>query len=302
MLTYLITNSRILIVDDNYDTLCYLGGLLTDNHFKVFSASTGKQAIAIATVKNPDLILLDISMPDISGMEVCKQLKSNSETENIPVIFITGKTETEDIVKGFQTGAVDYIIKPFSKYELLARVSAHLKIVKLQEKLLKDQEQLHLKEKGFLHKEKEQIEKELEQVKKEVISVSLKISKTSSEIIEMTNKIISVIKSSDHAAVDRIASIIHNFNNIREKENWNEIETRFVKIHGAFFENLLKHFPNLTKNELKLCAYLRLNLSTKEIANFNLQSEDAIKKARYRLRQKLNARSDENLCSIILKI
>jgi len=302
MFSHLIINSRILIVDDNYDTLSYLAALLTENQFKIFSASSGKQAIAIASAKNPDLVLLDVSMPDMSGFEVCKQIKSDPKTKDIPVIFITGKTATEDIVNGFQDGAVDYITKPYSKDELLARVSAHLKIVKLQEQLLKDWELLHLKEMEFLQREKKLIEAELEQARKEVISFSLKISKASSQIIDTTEKIISEIKTAEPDAVDRIASIIHNFINSREKENWQEIETRFLKVHHDFFGKLLKSYPKLSKNELKLCAFLRLNISTKEIAAITLQSEDAIKKARYRLRQKLNALSDENLCGLILQI
>ncbi|MFH0867194.1 MAG: response regulator [Bacteroidota bacterium] len=302
MFNYLITNSRILIVDDDYNTLSYLGALLTEHQFKVFSASSGKQAIAITLAKNPDLILLDVSMPDMSGLEVCGKLKSDLKTKDIPVIFLTGKTGTEDIVNGFQSGAVDYISKPYCKDELLARVSAHLKIVKMQEELVKEKERIHLKEMEFLQNEKKQIEDKLELAQKELVCISLEISKTNSMIIEMTDKISVEIKEFKPDTDDRIAAIIHSFTAIREKENWNEIETRFIKLHSDFFEKLLKSFPELTKNELKLCAFLRLNLSTKEIAAITLQSEDAIKKARYRLRQKLNAPSDANLCSLIIAI
>jgi DNA-binding response OmpR family regulator/DNA-binding CsgD family transcriptional regulator len=301
MFSQLISNSRILIVDDNYETLCYLGALLTEHQLKVFSASSGKQAIAIAAAKIPDLILLDVSMPDMSGTDVCKQLKSDAKTKEIPVIFITGKTEIVDIVNGFQAGAIDYITKPFSQEELLARVSAHLKIVKLQEELVKERELLHLKEMELLQKEKNVVEADLERAKKEVVTISLKISKANSQIIEMTDKITSEIKSPHSGTIDRIAEIIHNFNASCENENWSEIETCFVKVHADFFEKLLKYYPDLTKNELKLCAFLRLNLSTKEIAAITLQSEEAIKKSRYRLRQKLNASSDASLCGLILK-
>jgi len=302
MFSHLIINSRILIVDDNFDILSYLSTLLAKNQFKIFSASCGKQAIAIASAKNPDLILLDISMPDVSGIDVCQQLKSDPKTKEIPVIFITGKTDTEDIVNGFRVGAVDYITKPFSNDELLARVKTHLQIVKMQEQFLKDQEVIYLKEMEILQKEKYHIETELDQAKQEAIGISLRISKAGSLIIDMTNKISAEISAPSPDTLDKIAAIIHNFNILREKENWDEIETGFLKVHQDFFGNLLKCYPDLTKNELKLCAFLRLNLSTKEIAAITLQSEDAIKKARYRLRQKLNAPSDANLSSLILQI
>lgn len=88
----------------------------------------GNQAINTAIKKKPDLILLDVAMPDMDGFEVCKRLKENPETEKIPIIFLTAKTETDDIVKGFDLGAVDYITKPFKTAELLARVKTHLEL------------------------------------------------------------------------------------------------------------------------------------------------------------------------------
>ena len=302
MFSFLIENSKILIVDDEEITRTYLGALLKSKRFNIFLASNGKQAIDICIDKIPDLILLDVTLPDISGIEVCTQLKSDSKTKDIPVIFITGKTETGDIVRGFEVGAVDYITKPFNMEELLARVFSHLQIIKMQEQLLKNQELIHLKEMELLQNEKKHIVTELEQAKKEAISISMRISKAGSLIIDMTKKISAEIKNPRHDTVARIAAIIHNFNILREKENWDEIETRFLKVHHDFFGKLLKSFPDLTKNELKLCAFLRLNLSTKEIAAITLQSEEAIKKSRYRLRQKLNAPSEANLSGLILQL
>jgi DNA-binding response OmpR family regulator/DNA-binding CsgD family transcriptional regulator len=302
MFSNLITNSRILIVDDNFDTLSFLGNLLTENNFKIFSASSGKQAIAIALAKNPDLILLDVSMPEISGIEVCEKLKADYKTKDIPVIFLTGKIDQDDIVKGFEAGGVDYITKPYSKNELLARVSAHLLIVKMQEQMLKDQELIHLKEMELLQKEKNLLAETLEETRKEVAFISLKIGKANNQILEMTDKISSELEILKPDTVDRISSIIHNYMMLRDKNNWEAIEPFILKMNNDFFEKLLKQFPYLTKNEIKLCAFLRLNLSTKEIAEFTLQTEDAIKKARYRLRQKLNVPSDSNLFSLILQI
>lgn len=106
--------ATVLIVDDSPDTLTMLSGLLKD-HYRIKIASKGEQALAIAaSMPPPDLILLDIMMPEIDGYEVCTKLKADTQTKNIPVIFLTAKTDVADEQHGFSLGAVDYITKPIS--------------------------------------------------------------------------------------------------------------------------------------------------------------------------------------------
>ncbi len=129
--SYLSSSNReplILIVDDIPRNLQVLGSILGENGYSVNVASNGKGALDSVAAQMPDLILLDVQMPDIDGIEVCKQLQSDPQTAHIPVIFLTARTDTEDIVRGFEAGAVDYITKPFFFAELLARVRTHLKI------------------------------------------------------------------------------------------------------------------------------------------------------------------------------
>lgn len=116
---------KILIVDDTAENLDVLLGLLQDE-YKLFAAPEGPIALQIAMKQKPDLILLDIMMPNMDGYEVCRQLKADESTKEIPVIFITAKSETENEVKGFDVGGVDYITKPFNPPAVLARVKAHL--------------------------------------------------------------------------------------------------------------------------------------------------------------------------------
>lgn len=118
----------ILIVDDNSENRKVLGNLLTQNGYEVGSASDGFKALKFIENKIPDLILLDVMMPGMDGFKVCKKLKENPFTNNIPIIFLTAKTNTEDIVKGFKLGGVDYVSKPFNSEELLARVNTHIEI------------------------------------------------------------------------------------------------------------------------------------------------------------------------------
>ncbi len=127
-------NSLILLVDDNPQNIQVLGSLLGKQH-RTAVATSGPEALHFMSRKQPDLILLDISMPGMDGFEVCKRLKNNPQTDSIPIIFLTARTDHGDIIKGFHLGAVDYITKPFHKEELLARVMTHLRLRKSEEKL-----------------------------------------------------------------------------------------------------------------------------------------------------------------------
>ncbi len=132
---YSLENSKILLVDDIAKNLQLLGTILQEHGFQVAIAKSGLQALSIVENKPPDLILLDISMPEMDGYEVCRRLKENSDTKEIPIIFLTAKTEVEDIVKGFEAGGVDYITKPFNPKELLKRVITHLELKYSRESL-----------------------------------------------------------------------------------------------------------------------------------------------------------------------
>ncbi len=119
-------NPIILIVDDVPRNIQVLGTLLKKTDVELAVATSGQQALNTVTRIKPDLILLDIMMPGMDGFEVCRKLKANEETKNIPVIFLSAKNETEDIIAGFELGAVDYITKPIVGIELLTRVKTHL--------------------------------------------------------------------------------------------------------------------------------------------------------------------------------
>lgn len=118
----------ILIVDDVPQNLQVLGKILSKEGYRIASAMSGVQAIKTASETIPDLILLDVMMPDLDGYEVCRQIKESEITRDIPIIFITARAETEDIIKGFTVGAVDYATKPVNSAELLARVKMHLEL------------------------------------------------------------------------------------------------------------------------------------------------------------------------------
>jgi DNA-binding response OmpR family regulator len=119
---------KVLIIDDDQLNIQAISPLLDEMNIAISTLYDGHNALEKVQNIQPDLILLDIMMPEISGLEVCTSLKEDKTTQHIPIIFITAKTKTEDIVQGFKLGGADYICKPFKKQEFQARVRTHLKL------------------------------------------------------------------------------------------------------------------------------------------------------------------------------
>ncbi|MBF0286627.1 MAG: hybrid sensor histidine kinase/response regulator [SAR324 cluster bacterium] len=118
----------ILIVDDTPQNIQVLGSTLVQKGYEVIVADSGLKALQVVEKLVPDLILLDIMMPEMDGYETCRKLKSLSKMKEVPIIFLTALDQSEDIVQGFEIGAVDYVTKPFNVPELLARVNTHLEL------------------------------------------------------------------------------------------------------------------------------------------------------------------------------
>ncbi len=130
-----MTLPRILITDDTPASLSLLAGVLEPHGYEILTASNGRDALQLAARARPDLVLLDVMMPGHDGFYVCRELKADPATRDIPVIFITSRRETEFILNGFRMGAVDYIGKPFQTEEVVTRVATHLKISRLTREL-----------------------------------------------------------------------------------------------------------------------------------------------------------------------
>ncbi|HEB31946.1 MAG TPA: response regulator [Spirochaetes bacterium] len=125
----------VLIVDDSTLNLKVLGNTLRGEGFSLAVAKSGREALEFVRKKLPDLILLDIMMPEMDGYAVCKRLKSGVVSKNVPVIFLTAKTDTDSIVRGFDAGGVDYVTKPFNTAELLARVRTQIRLKRASDEI-----------------------------------------------------------------------------------------------------------------------------------------------------------------------
>lgn len=129
------SKGTILIVDDNTNNLKVLAGVLKENSYDFRMAKSGQLALNILEKTTPDLILLDIQMPEMDGFETCRRIKANKENVKIPIIFLTANIDSESIAKAFESGGVDYVTKPFNSNELLSRINTHIKLKTQAEEL-----------------------------------------------------------------------------------------------------------------------------------------------------------------------
>jgi two-component system sensor histidine kinase/response regulator len=135
-------DTTILIVDDDEMNLKYLSSLLKNYGYTTIPVNNGYDALLQLDNTIPDLILLDVAMPEMDGFETCKRIKERPEFMDIPIIFLTGRNYVEDLVKGFESGGIDYIIKPFIKEELLLRIRTHVELKKTRDMMKQQTEDL----------------------------------------------------------------------------------------------------------------------------------------------------------------
>ncbi|CCQ60285.1 response regulator [Crocosphaera watsonii] len=175
----------ILIVDDIPENLQLLFTMLTKQGYEVRRVLSGKQALNVVKVEPPDLILLDIRMPELDGYEVCQRLKADETTQNIPVIFLSALNETFDKVTAFQVGGVDYISKPFQLQEVIIRVENQLNLLEMQRKL-------------------EEKNKELELVNKELEAFGYRVSHDLRNHLNVINSIIYLLSKKHGQKLDNV--------------------------------------------------------------------------------------------------
>lgn len=197
-----------LLIDDSEDNLFLLKTLLSKYGFKIALASSGKEGLKQAKAVAPDIILLDIMMSDLSGYEVCARLKEDDETKEIPVIFVTALRDKLDVVQGFHRGAVDFITKPIHREELIARVTAHLTIRRLQRELLAKNEELETK----VAERTADLTETLDALKRE-ISFRKSIERSLKTTLEELEKIKRKLQAENLYLQEEI-KLSHNFENI----------------------------------------------------------------------------------------
>jgi len=211
---------KVLIVDDVFDNLKVLSNILYNRGINISVATSGEQALRTVAVKPPDLILLDIAMPGMDGFEVCKILKDNALYKNIPIIFLTAKSESRDVIKGFELGAVDYVTKPFNPYELVSRVFTHLELKKSKDIILAQNEKL----------------KELNERKDKFFSILAHDLRTPfCTLINISELLVNHIDKFNKEKLQQFGQRIHNtsekgFNLLQNLLNWSRSQANSLEI------------------------------------------------------------------------
>ncbi|MEA3478556.1 MAG: response regulator [Bacteroidota bacterium] len=268
---------RILIVDDEPSNIQLIAKILDRNQYNLAYAEDGPSAIDMAMHISYDLILLDVNMPDMDGFEVCRKFKDKERLSDIPVIFLTARSEIEDVIQGFRIGGVDYVTKPFNDLELTARIRNQLELKSRRDTL---KTELNFRERIMseyaLILEKRQA-----------------LGQTIIQDLELLNR------ESPGIMDDQVQVIIRKLQTIFEDIDFKTYEFSFNELQERFQQRLLEKFSNLTTNEVRLGTYLRLNMSSREISDITRQSVRALEAARSRLRKKLKLNSSDNLVSYL---
>lgn len=287
---------KILIIDDDTEILHTINNILTNNfqNSEVLSATNASFALEILKEEKVDLIISDWSMPQMTGIEMINILQQNSETALIPVIICTGlMLKKEHFAEALNKGAIDYIKKPVDEVELIARINSIIRYKELYNQYL-----IEFDNKKEL--EKKLLEEKVEKADKEISTRVLMLSKYN-ELLKNTAEKLRKLPTCTNGNLCKphIADIVSDITTNIFNENWENMIISFEKLYPSFFTDLMSKHSDLTKNETRLCALLKLGLSTKEISAITMQSQRAVEMARYRLRTKLNLNSDENFVNYL---
>lgn len=274
---------KILVIDDEPETINSIIDImeLENTKYTFYRSLNGIDGIRIAEKFSPDLIVTDWEMPGMSGIELIKSLKNNELTSDIPIVMLTGMmTRSEHLKTALEAGAIDFIRKPIDAIELTARIGSML--------LLSDffKETVNLKN-------------------RELVSIAMNIMQNNEfnlKVLDEINMINTEYGVRNRKLEKKLQNLSHDISLKIKGESWAHFETYFKNVHPRFFERLTEQFPDLTPTEIKLAAFLRLNLSTKEIASLTFLSNGSIKTARTRLRKRLKLSPEENLVTFLLSI
>jgi len=273
-----MSKNKILIVDDNPHAVSLVSIVLKRNlDCELSVAFDGSSAIKQAREAIPDLILMDWQMPGIDGIRAIEILKEDEVTRGIPIIMITCYTEQDYLQKAVDVGVSDFIRKPFDSVELLARVNSLLAMQRYYAGMLEAQK-------------RETATLSLQQIQNEEFR-----TKIASELMQVKQ----TLGQDPSAAEKQLDNLIERLKGDSAAGSWSQLEKRIKDTDQPFFKHIGEKHPKLTPAELKLCYYLRMNLSTKEIAGLTYQTYDSVRIARTRLRKKLQLTGDDNLVAYL---
>lgn len=277
-----VGNYRILVIDDEPEVVNSVIDFMEEYEKYVFyRALNGMEGIEVANKILPDLIITDWDMPGMSGIQVIENLQENQLTSEIPTVMLTGvMTKSEHLKIALEAGAVDFIRKPIDIVELRARIGSMLMLSTYYK------ETVSLKD-------------------RELVSVMMNIiqnNEFNQKILDEINNIKDDLGGRSKKLKRKLKHLSREISLKMKGRSWAHFDTYFQNVHPLFFENLTNQFPDISPTEMKLAAFLRLNLTTKEIAAITFLSVDSVKTSRSRLRKRLKLSPQENLVTFLHSI
>ena len=280
---------KILIIDDEPDSIEVFELLLTNLNYEVVSESNPLNAIKMIQTTQPDLVILDWLMPQMEGIEVLRNIKSTLEIKEIPVIISSGiRTQSSNLQTALSVGAIDFLKKPIDEIELEARVASAIKLYDYLRNTQKMQQEIHAKEMQIEQNKALSYQNELNKKNREMLVSAVTIFQNKKLVSILKSEIFDEISELSEEHKSLVAKVLDRYENISSSINWDMFEKRFTELNSEFYNKLNVEFPDLSTGEQRLCAFFKLGLSTKEIAIINYSSYEAIRKAIYRIRKKLN--------------
>jgi len=284
---------KILLAEAEPQNVRLLFEALNPVIYRVFVASNGKSAVEQALRYQPDAIIMDWDMPEMNGMQAIKIIRATDEIKNIPIIVATGKmTSVGNLRTALETGANDYIRKPYDPIEIEARLKSMIRLNLEQQKIIS-------LEKEITQQKLDEAQREME-LNIQALSVSkLRLISNSKNNESLIGDLKNLSAHVDETGEKMISKIISSLKVDQVTINWKEFENHFEKVHPSFFSNLHARFPDLTNSESELCAFVKLNMTNKEILAVTHKNDNTLKKSRQRLKKALNLTTDDSLYNFI---
>lgn len=282
---------QILIVDDDPKQLKILTGHLIEYNpnYKLLIATNGKAGSEIASRNQPDLILMDWEMPVMNGLEAIKLLKNNDLTKSIPIIMVTGTHgETEKLKEALDAGAIDFVNKPYNAVELISRIRTQIRHVEIFRKLLATEKKL--------------LELDLDHQQKQLTMQTVNMVQNSELLQSVLTDLRALIPHTSAEGRSLINSLEFKINDKSNDHIWKEFEICFENVYHDFYKKLNEKLPDISFREKRLCAFLKMNMSTKEIAAITFQSPNSIDVAKHRLRKKIGLETDEDFTGFLISL
>ena len=271
--------SLILIVDDNTYNIQVLGNILRENDYRTAVAQDGFEALNFLEKKMPDLVLLDIMMPQMDGYEVCERIKKDPDKAELPIIFISVHTDTAEKVKAFRAGAVDYITKPFQQEEILARIRVQLQLQETKEELRRANQDL---------------EKRVQERTAELSEANQKLEQTNTALNVLLEKKDENKKKLEENLIFNVKQLIQpSLEKLKDtelsgsqKHYLDLIEGQIEEVISPLNRNLSGKY-SLTSTEMQMLELIKQGKMTKEIADMLGVSTRTVDSHRHNIRKKL---------------